>query len=86
MKQLLLYLLIVNAAIFLIMLADKHCARKKRRRVPESVLLGGTIIGGSIGCLLGMYAAHHKTRKPLFFIGVPLIIVLQIILTYLFLK
>ena len=41
------------------------------------------VIGGSLGCILGMYSARHKTRKPKFAIGLPVILVVQLfILNY----
>lgn len=79
MQYLKLYLLLINAAGFVLMLADKHLARKRAIRIPEATLMGMAILGGSLGVLLGMYTARHKTRKPRFFIGVPVIFVLQII-------
>lgn len=60
------------------MLADKHYARKKRYRIPEVVLFGAAIAGGSVGCLLGMHTAHHKTKKPCFAVGIPMILIIQI--------
>ena len=80
MKLLILYLLIINAAAFLLMLADKHKARKKLWRVPEATLLGAAAIGGSIGALMGMYLVRHKTRHLIFTVGIPVILALQIIL------
>lgn len=80
MKLLILYLLIINAAAFLLMLADKHKARKKLWRVPEATLLGTAAIGGSIGALMGMYLVRHKTRHLKFTVGIPVILALQIIL------
>lgn len=77
---LVLYLLIVNAAGFVLMLADKHKAKKNKWRVRESTLLGVAIIGGSIGVLAGMYTVRHKTRHKKFSIGVPVIIILQCLL------
>lgn len=47
---------------------------------PESVLLGAAALGGSLGALLGMYLCHHKTRKPKFFIAVPLLLAVQAVL------
>ena len=71
------YLIIVNAAGFLLMLADKHKARKNLWRIPEKVLLGTALLGGGIGVLAGMYAARHKTKHIKFAIGIPLILALQ---------
>ena len=59
---LVLYLLIVNAAGFVLMLADKHKAKKNKWRVRESTLLGVAIIGGSIGVLAGMYTNRENAE------------------------
>ena len=78
LKALLLYLLIINAAGFLLMLADKYKARKKLWRIPEATLMGVAALGGSVGSLIGMYTVRHKTRHPKFYIGIPVILALQI--------
>ena len=78
MKVILLYLLIMNAAGFLVMTADKLFAKSGAWRVPERNLLGIAAIGGSIGVWLAMYTVRHKTRHAKFVIGVPLILVCQI--------
>lgn len=80
MKYVLLYLFLVNAAGFLFMLADKQRARKKQWRIPEATLMGIAAMGGSIGSLLGMYVFRHKTRHPKFYIGIPVLLVLQLCL------
>ena len=81
MKVILLYLLIINAAGFLVMTADKLYAKKNMWRIPERTLLGVAVIGGSIGVWAGMYAVRHKTKHLKFVIGVPAILILQIGLT-----
>lgn len=78
-KLILLYLLIVNAVSFLLMLVDKHKARKKLWRIPESTLLLSAAIGGSIGSLAGMYTFRHKTRHLKFTLGIPAILILQVV-------
>lgn len=80
MKYLLVYLLIINAAGFLLMLVDKYKARKNLWRIPEATLLGVAAIGGSVGALLGMYAIRHKTRHLKFTLGIPVLLALQIVL------
>ena len=79
MKLVLICLLLINAAGLLLMLADKKKARKQLWRIPEATLLTVAALGGSIGVLTGMYLFHHKTRKPKFFLGVPLILTAQLI-------
>lgn len=80
MKYVLLYLFLVNATGFLFMLADKQHARKKQWRIPEATLMGIAAMGGSIGSLLGMYVFRHKTRHSKFYIGIPVLLVLQLCL------
>jgi uncharacterized membrane protein YsdA (DUF1294 family) len=80
MKYFLLYLLLINAAAFLLMLVDKLKARNNRWRIPERTLLGAALLGGSIGALMGMYTMHHKTRHLKFTLGVPAILIAQIAL------
>jgi len=75
----LLYLLIVNAAAFTLMLADKINAKKNAWRIPEKVLFFAAIIGGSIGSLLGMYLFRHKTKHFSFIFGLPLILAIQVL-------
>lgn len=62
------------------MLVDKIHAIKKLRRVPEAVLFTVALIGGSLGIFLGMYTCRHKTRHLKFVIGIPLILIAQIVL------
>ena len=78
MKYILAYLLIVNAAAFLLMLVDKIKAKKNRWRIKESTLMLSAAIGGSIGALAGMYTFRHKTLHRKFTIGIPLILAAQI--------
>ena len=80
MKYTVLSLFLFNAFSLLLMHIDKCCARKQKRRIPEKTLLGCAVLGGSPGILLGMMLFHHKTRKPRFYVGVPLILLLQLAL------
>ena len=68
-------LLLMNAAGFGIMLLDKNLA--PRRRVPEALLLAFAACFGSAGVLAGMLIGHHKTRKPLFTVTVPVLLLAQ---------
>ena len=65
------------------MLIDKIKARKNLWRIPEVTLFLTAILGGSIGCLMGMRLFRHKTLHPQFSIGIPVIIALQAVLTIL---
>ena len=76
---LLVYLLIINALGFLLMLVDKYKAKKNKWRIPEKTLMLVAALGGSIGSLIGMYTVRHKTQHPIFTLGIPLILALQAI-------
>lgn len=76
----LLYLIIVNAAAFLLMLADKLKAKRGAWRIPETTLMGIAAIGGSVGALAGMYLFRHKTKHIKFTLGIPVILIGQIAL------
>jgi uncharacterized membrane protein YsdA (DUF1294 family) len=78
MKMLYIYLILVNAVAFFLMLADKQKAKKKQWRIPEATLIGSALIGGSIGALAGMYTFRHKTKHPKFTVGIPLILAVQV--------
>ena len=78
-KNIFIYLIIINLIAFLAMFIDKKKAQKGKWRIKESTLLILALIGGSIGAISGMYIFHHKTQKPRFYIGFPIIIILQIL-------
>lgn len=73
------YLVIMNLIGFLAMGIDKRKARKHKWRIKEATLFLLAVIGGSIGCWLGMYVFHHKTKHWYFVIGMPAILALQVI-------
>ena len=79
-KIILIYLLLINAVAFLLMLADKKKARRSAWRIPETTLLGIAAAGGSIGAIAGMYTFRHKTRHIKFSLGFPAILIAQIAL------
>ena len=84
--MILLYLLIVNALGFLLMLVDKRKAQKNLWRIPEATLFLMAAIGGSIGSLVGMYKFRHKTRHWYFVLGMPAILIAQIAAAFLLVR
>lgn len=78
-KLILLYLLLINAAGFLLMLVDKLKAKKNLWRIPEKTLFLVAALGGSVGSLLGMHLVRHKTQHLTFTLGMPLILALQVV-------
>ena len=75
-----LYLILINASGFLLMLLDKRRAVKNLWRIPERTLLLISLFGGCLGTMLGMRLLRHKTRKPVFSIGIPVMFALWVIL------
>ena len=73
------YIILVNLIGFYMMASDKHRARSHRFRIPEASLFAIALIGGSAGAISGMYVFHHKTKHPRFVIGMPVILVLQVV-------
>ena len=68
LEYFLYYLIIINILTFIIYGIDK-----------ESILLLLAVVGGSFGAWFGMRKFHHKIRKPKFYISVPLIFIVQVI-------
>ena len=73
------YLIIVNLLGLFSFFIDKQKAKRQAWRTPEATLFTIALFGGSPGCLLGMYLFRHKTKKPAFYIGMPLIFLLQVL-------
>ena len=80
MKSLLLYLLLINALSFGLMLTDKKKAIKKQWRIPERTLLAIGVIGGSLGAVIAMQLFRHKTKNLKFSLGLPCMLAIHIIL------
>ena len=81
-KILLIYLAVINFIAFAVYAVDKVNAAKHRSRIKIVTLLGLAFVGGSIGSLLAMYLLRHKTRKDYFTVGVPLIMVMQVVVIF----
>lgn len=81
-KSIIIYLVIINIAAMALMYTDKQKAKKHKWRISENTLMGVATIGGSIGALWGMYAFHHKTKHPKFSVGIPVILIIQILLAF----
>ena len=79
MQNVVIYLIIINIVGFLAMYIDKQKAKKGKWRIPENTLLIITVLGGGVGTIAGMYTFRHKTQKPKFTIGLPAILILEII-------
>ncbi len=81
-QLLIIYLLIINIVAIIITGYDKLCAKRHSWRVKERTLMLISAIGGSVGMYVTMQLIRHKTRHIKFMLGIPLIIVLQIVLIW----
>ncbi|AIQ66852.1 MULTISPECIES: DUF1294 domain-containing protein [Paenibacillus] len=76
----LLWFALINIIGYVVMSEDKNKARKRRDRVPEKTLFLLAFMGGALGVLIAMYHKRHKTRHTSFVIGIPLLLLLNILL------
>jgi len=77
---LIIYLLLINLALFLTMGADKLKAKRGGGRVSEATLFLLALLGGSVGGVVGMYLFRHKTKHLSFVLGFPAILVAELAL------
>lgn len=75
------YGLIMNLLLFILMGADKGFAKKGKWRIPEKVLFGTALLGGSFGGVLGMQLFRHKTKHWSFRIIFPALLILHALLS-----
>lgn len=78
MKELYLYLAVVNVLAFVLYGLDKYKAKAGAWRIPEKTLLGIAVIGGSVGALAGMNFFRHKTKHWYFKYGLPAILAVHL--------
>lgn len=74
-------IVIINIISFAVMAYDKHKAvhNKNNERISEGSILFLAILFGGMGVYLAMFIFRHKTRKWYFQLGVPLLIIQNII-------
>lgn len=76
------YFVAINIVSVVVTVSDKYVAShtshdKYAPRVPERTLLMLSVLGGSISMFVTMKTIRHKTKKPKFMVGIPLIIIIQ---------
>ena len=81
-KILTIYLGVINIVTFFFFAIDKYRAVKNKSRIRIVTLLGMAFAGGSVGALLGIYLLRHKTKKNYFTVGVPLMMVMQVLVLF----
>ncbi|UJL45025.1 DUF1294 domain-containing protein [Virgibacillus sp. NKC19-16] len=85
LNTILIYILGVNGITFFLMGRDKQKAKKQHYRIPERTFWTLSVLGGSLGSYSGMKVFRHKTKHRSFVVGMPLLIILQVIgIAYIF--
>ena len=79
-KIILIYFVVINLVAFFLFGIDKWRARNNAWRISEAALFLVALLGGSVGAKIGMHVWHHKTQHLSFVIGIPMIILLQVVL------
>ena len=82
MNILFIYLLIINIIAIIITIYDKLCAIGRRWRVKENTLLLISALGGSVAMYITMQIIRHKTRHLKFMLGIPIIIIVQLLIAF----
>lgn len=85
-KILICYFIIINVISFITMYVDKKRAEAHKWRIPEARLFLLAAALGSIGILAGMNVFRHKTKHMKFVIGIPCILIIQIVIVYYIIK
>ncbi|MFR7591805.1 MAG: DUF1294 domain-containing protein [Longibaculum sp.] len=80
MKLLIIYLMIMNGIGFIMMGVDKQKAKHHIWRICEKSFFLISLMGGSLGTIVGMYIFHHKTKHWYFVYGLPMILLGQVLL------
>lgn len=86
MEYILIYFAAISLITAIVTFYDKKAAKKcTKHRVPEKILFVLAILGGSLAEFLTMLKIRHKTKHKRFMIGLPIIMVLQVVILWLIL-
>lgn len=83
LKYLYIYLIFINTIALFVTVHDKRAAVRGRWRVKERTLMMIATLGGAVTMYLTMLTIRHKTKKPLFMIGIPLVFLLELAVLFL---
>ncbi|MFD1886798.1 DUF1294 domain-containing protein [Paenibacillus wenxiniae] len=76
-----IWLVVINVIAYSTMSLDKSRAvrGRSRQRIPEKRLFTLAAIGGAVGIWIAMLTRRHKTKHRSFVIGVPALLVLNVL-------
>jgi len=78
-----LWLAVISVITVTVTVTDKIKAKKGSRRIPEKTLIILALLGGSAAEYFIMRLIRHKTLHKKFMLGLPLIIIFQLIMAVL---
>lgn len=80
-KIIIIIFALINVFSFALMFIDKHrvIRNKNSQRIPEGIIFFSGIVGGAIGVYFSMFILRHKIRKWYFQLGVPLLILQNLV-------
>ena len=82
MYLLFFYLIIINILAVVFTVSDKLRAIKHKRRISEFTLMTLAVLGGSVAMIITMLIIRHKTRHLKFMLGIPIIILIQLVIVF----
>ena len=74
------YVVLMSLIAFAAFGLDKYKAKSNRWRIRERTLFLFALLGGGIGAFQGMKVFHHKTLHKQFAIGIPAIMIVQLLI------
>ena len=74
-----MYIVCINIYGFILMGLDKYKARKEKWRIKERTFFIIALLGGAMGAVLGMTMFRHKTQHASFYLGIPIIYIVNIL-------
>ncbi len=82
MVKKMIYMVMINIVGLFLMFLDKEKAKRQKWRIKERDLFIVAMFGGSLGIWLGMYVFHHKTKHMSFVLGIPILLIIQIVIFF----
>ena len=74
------YVLLISLVTVILTVYDKIAAKKRAFRISEATLILCGVFGGAVAELITMLIIRHKTRHIKFMLGLPGIILAQVVL------
>ena len=80
------YFIFISLISIFVCVKDKLSAIKGNKRISEKTLLNLSVLGGALVMYVTMRLIRHKTKHAKFMVGLPIIIILQILIIIIILK